>query len=129
MGQQKMKSSVVIARLLGSEGFSDHVANMVERYWMKNICRPGGRKKYRKFEKEITVMCSKLTDAEKMILGKFISVHKRMSFDTGLSIGLSAFARKTDKEYILADAILGESAVNEEMGGTVANGDSKSEGT
>jgi hypothetical protein len=96
-----INSSVVIAKMLDSEGFSDHVANQVERYWMRNICNPRARKKYRKLDADIAAMCSKLTDGEKYILGKFIALHKRMSFDTGLRIGLSAFATKTNKEYQL----------------------------
>lgn len=30
----KINSAVVVARLLGTEGFTDHVANEVKRYWM-----------------------------------------------------------------------------------------------
>lgn len=129
MGQytgNRLRSSVVIAQLLDSEGFSDHVANIVEKYWLKNICKGSMRKRHRKFEQDITAMCRKLTDGERMILGKFISMHKRMSFDTGLRIGLTTFARKIDKEYVLADAITGETAIAEEMTGTVADGVSES---
>jgi hypothetical protein len=93
------KSSVVIAKLLGSEGFSEHVQNMVEKYWMRNVCR-GGRRKYRNLDKEITEMCKKLTDAEKLILGRFISLHKKMSFDTGLRIGLTTFAAKNAQDVM-----------------------------
>lgn len=96
-----LRSSVVIAKLLKSEGFSDHVANMVERYWMKNICR--GRRKKLNLAKELGQLSLKLTDGEKLILGKFIAWHKRMSFDVGLRIGLTAFARKLDKEYALIE--------------------------
>ena len=99
----RIKSSVVIAKLLDSEGFSDHVQNIVERYWMKNICTHGARKSVRKLDLEVGAMCKKLTDAEKLILGKFISLHKRMSFDSGLNIGLTCFARKHDKEYFLPE--------------------------
>jgi hypothetical protein len=105
-----LRSSVAIARLLDSEGFTDHVGNVVERYWMKNICGHGAHRRYRKMDKEVGEMCQKLTDAEKLILGKFIALHKRMSFDTGLRIGLTAFARKTDKEYKLHDPNEVESA-------------------
>jgi hypothetical protein len=100
---KRIKSSVVIARLLKSEGFNDHVAGIVEQYWRKTIIGPKGRSKMRKLDKEITDICKKLTDADRLILGKFIAAHKAMSFDAGLRIGLTAFARKTDKEYEIAD--------------------------
>jgi hypothetical protein len=99
----RMNSSVVIARLLDSEGFSEFAQNATERYWMRSICDPRRRRKYRKLDKELSAIAEKLTDAEKLILGKFISLHKRMAFDTGLRIGLTAFARKHDKEYQLLD--------------------------
>lgn len=101
---KRNKSSVIIANLLDSEGFSDHVANSVEQYWMKNICRTPAKRRVRKLDKEITEMCKKFTDAEKLVLGKFIGIHKKMSFDTGLRIGLTAFARKHDKEYAMIES-------------------------
>ena len=98
----KLRSSVAIAKLLDSEGFSDHVGNMVERYWLR-IVSANARKKHRRLERSIAEMCKKLDDGEKLILGKFISMHKAMSFQTGLRIGLTAFATKHDKEFDVPD--------------------------
>lgn len=95
----RLKSSVVIAKLLASEGFNDRVQNMVEKYWLQKVCNPAGRKKHRRLDRDVAEMCKKLTDGEKLVLGKFISMHKAMSFQTGLRIGLTAFACKHDKEY------------------------------
>lgn len=103
MRMKPVKSAAVIARALHAQGFSDAVGNMVEKYWMHNICNPRGKKRVRKLDREIHEMCKKLTDAEKLILGKFISLHKRMSFDTGLRMGIVAFARKTDKEFQMVE--------------------------
>jgi hypothetical protein len=94
----RRKSSVVIAKLLDSEGFNDHVQNLVEKYWL-NVVSSAARKKHRRLERNIAEMCKKLDDGEKLILGKFISMHKAMSFQTGLRIGLTAFACKHDKTY------------------------------
>lgn len=95
--RKRLHSSVVIAKMLKSEGFSDHVANEVERYWMKNIAR--GTRRVRNLDKNMSEVMKKLDDGEKLIVGKFISMHKRQSFDTGLRIGLTAFAVKNDKEF------------------------------
>lgn len=108
-----VRSAAVIARAMHAQGFSDAVGNMVEKYWMRNICNPRGRKRIRKLDAEVHAMCKKLTDAERLILGKFISLHKRMSFDTGLRIGLTAFAHKTDKEYQMLQSEFGEEKENE----------------
>jgi len=103
----KLHSSVAIAKLLDSEGFNDHVQNMVEKYWL-NIVKASARKKHRRLERSIADMCKKLDDGEKLILGKFISMHKAMSFQTGLRIGLTAFACKHDKTFEVEDDLRGE---------------------
>ena len=95
------KSSVVIARFLKSEGFSEHAQNVVEKYWVHNILNGRAKSRYRKLDVEFSEIMGKLTDAEKLIVGKWISSHKAMSFDAGLRIGLTAFATKRDKEYRL----------------------------
>ena len=97
-----IRSSVVIAKVLDSEGFNEHVQNQVEKYWL-HISGPAARKKHRRLDRDIAEMCKKLTDGEKLVLGKFISMHKAMSFQTGLRIGLTAFACKCDKSYEVAD--------------------------
>jgi hypothetical protein len=93
MMAKRLKSAVVIAKLLDAEGFSDHVANQVEKYWL-HVVNASARKKHRRLERNIAEMCKKFDDGEKLILGKFISMHKAMSFQTGLRIGLTAFACK-----------------------------------
>jgi len=95
---KQLRSAVVIAKLLDTEGFSDHVANQVEKYWL-HIVNSSARKKHRRLERNIGEMCKKLDDGEKLILGKFISMHKAMSFQTGLRIGLTTFAQKCDKTF------------------------------
>jgi hypothetical protein len=117
----RLKSSVVIAKLLDSEGFNDHVQNMVEKYWLNTI-KASGRKKHRRLERNIAEMCKKFDDGEKLILGKFISMHKAMSFQTGLRIGLTAFACKHDKAYCVEDSGRGDAdAIGAENSGTTAD--------
>ena len=89
------RSTVAIARLLNSEGFSDHVANCVEKFWLRSVHRKP--RKYRNLDKSFGEhVASKLDDGQKLILGKFIAEHKAMSFQTGLRIGLTVFATKND---------------------------------
>jgi hypothetical protein len=97
-----IKSSIVIAKLLGSEGFTDHVGNAVEKYWKQTIMRRQASRKIARIEKEFSALITeKLDMKERMLLGRFIALHKRMSFDTGLRIGLVAHAVKQDKEVEL----------------------------
>ena len=87
-----IKSSVVIAKLLCSEGFTDHLGNEIEKYWKTSVMRGQARRKIAKLEKEFSEMIqAKMDMKEKLLLGRFIALHKRMSFDTGLRIGLQAF--------------------------------------
>lgn len=95
---KSVKSSVVIAKLLGSEGFTDHVGNAIERYWKKTVMRRQASRKFARIEKEFSALITEKMDMkERMLLGRFIALHKRMSFDTGLRIGLTAYALKVDK--------------------------------
>ncbi len=87
-----IRSSVVIARLLDSEGFTDHTANQIERYW-KKVARlsPRQQRQILRLEKEIASMAAGLTEGQRLAMGRFIGLHKKMSFETGLRIGLTAY--------------------------------------
>lgn len=90
-----IKSSVVIAKLLCSEGFTDKLGNQIEKYWKTSIMHRNRGKKIAKMEREFSELIqSKMSIQEKLLLGKFIALHKRMSFDAGLRIGLMAFQTK-----------------------------------
>ncbi len=98
--KNQLRSSVIIARLLDSEGFTDFTANQVERYWRRNI---GGltsrqKNKLKKIDGEVSELMKDKTAAERMLIGRFIGLHKKMSFDVGLRIGITAFAVKNDKQ-------------------------------
>ncbi len=97
--KNQLRSSVIIARLLDSEGFTDFTANQVEKYWRKNI---GGtnrqQNKLKKIDKELSEFMRDKTEAERLLIGRFIGLHKKMSFDVGLRIGITAFAVKNDKQ-------------------------------
>lgn len=87
-----IRSSVVIAKLLCSEGFTDHLGNQVEKYWKTSIMRNQAKRKIARLEKEFSeIITAKLDMKERMLLGRFIGLHKRMSFDVGLRVGLQAF--------------------------------------
>jgi hypothetical protein len=87
-GKRGPYTSAVLARLLDAEGFSDHVANQVEGYWRRSSAQKDlAHIEYLK--RGIAALAQKLTDDEKMIMGKFVSLHMRMGFDTGLRMGLA----------------------------------------
>ena len=101
---------MVIARLLNSEGFTDYVANQIERYWKNSSGLTDRQKqKIRRLEKALSDFMRDKTEGEKAVIGKFIGLHKKMSFDTGLRMGLSAFAARNaedvpDETTFLSDA-------------------------
>lgn len=74
----RINSAVVIAKLLGTEGFSDHVANQVEKYWRgRSGLTERQQKSISRLEKEITRICESLSEGDKLVLGKFIGLHQR----------------------------------------------------
>lgn len=97
--KNQLRSSVVIAKLLDSEGFTDFTANQVEKYWRKNIGGLTSRQKNKleKIDGEVSEFMKDKTEAERLLIGRFIGLHKKMSFDVGLRIGITAFAVKNDK--------------------------------
>lgn len=95
----RLRSSVVIAKLLASEGFNDYVQNCVETYWKHSSgLTERQRTKLENMKKEFGEFMKDCTEAEKLLVGRFIGLHKKMAFDTGLRIGLAAFANQMDKE-------------------------------
>lgn len=90
-----INSAVVIARLLDTEGFSDYTANQVEKYWKRSAkLSPRQLSKLKKLDSDITALSSKLTEGEKLAMGRFIGLHKKMSFEVGLRIGITTFVQK-----------------------------------
>lgn len=97
MGKRRkaIKSSVVIAKHLGAGGFSDLVANQVESYWKKcSGLSPRQLRQIHQLEKAIADLAKNLSVTDRLALGRFIGLHKKMSFDTGLRIGLMTFAQR-----------------------------------
>jgi hypothetical protein len=95
----KIRSAVVIAKLLGTEGFTDYVANQVEQYFRRRSGLTQRQKNsIKKLDAEVARICENMPIGDRKVLGSFIGLHKKMSFDTGLKIGLQTYAQKTDKE-------------------------------
>jgi hypothetical protein len=92
-----VNSAVVIARLLGTEGFTDHLGNQIEKYWRtRSGLTHRQQRQIEKLDKAVAEMTAKLDVKERLALGRFIGLHKKMSFDTGLRIGLTAFQLKCE---------------------------------
>ena len=87
-------SAVVIARMLSTEGFTDHVAALVHRYSLRNAT-PGQLRRYKSIKKAFSEMVkAKLDERDRLVLGKMMGVLTRTSFDTGLKIGMTAFVQE-----------------------------------
>lgn len=85
-------NAVAVAKLLGTEGFSPHVAGLVRLYCLRNTSTPEQRRRFFRTKKAWSeIVKEKLTDGDRMVLGKFIGCLQAMAFDTGLRVGLTAF--------------------------------------
>jgi hypothetical protein len=103
-----IKSSMVIAKLLCSEGFTDHLGNQIEKYWKASIMLNQAARRIAKMEREFSEMIqSKMNEKEKLLLGRFIALHKRMSFDTGLRIGLQSFIQTKGNDFAVLEENMG----------------------
>lgn len=95
--KRPIKSSVVVARLLESEGFTAHAANEVIRY-SRRITHPSVQRRYERNSRAAKEALRGLDEGTKAIVGKFINHQMRIAFDAGLRIGLTAHAVLNDKE-------------------------------
>lgn len=95
----KLNSAVVIARLLSTEGFSDYTANEVTRYWKhRSGLTDRQMRQVERLEERVSEIMARLDVGDNLVIGKFIGLHKKMSFDTGVKIGLQAFATVNGKD-------------------------------
>lgn len=94
------RSAVIVARALGVDGYDAYVHNLVKLYWKRVVMDKHRSRAVEQNEKNFRKMVDELdlTAKEKRILGRFISLRSQMNFDTGLRIGMQAFAHETDKE-------------------------------
>jgi hypothetical protein len=91
------RTAIIIARLLGVEGYSDFVHNQVIRYWRRVVMDPRRRKSIDGKKAEFSELMKGLTERDRLLVGKFITLNGKMNFDTGLRIGLMAHAHESDK--------------------------------
>lgn len=99
---KKIRSAAVIARLLGSEGFSEYLANEVEKYWKtRSGLTERQQNSIKRLKKELSGIMSNLSKADCLVVGRFIGLKEKVAFDSGLKIGLMSFAQKQDKDIEL----------------------------
>lgn len=100
MSRPKLNSSLAIAEILGTQGYTDHVASMVTKHALIRATQWQRRQFKRNKAMFSEMVQAKLTEADKQILGKFISVKLAMSFDVGLRMGLTAFLHLSEAERL-----------------------------
>lgn len=96
------RSAVIIARLLGIEGYSNYVHNQVEKYWKHKMMRPEKAKHIERVEREFSEIMADMDERDRLLVGKFIGLRSKMNFDAGLRIGLMAYAHHFDHEIFPA---------------------------
>lgn len=96
------RSAVCIARVLKAEGFTPFMANEMKKYALKSLATPRQRERWKRIKKAFGLMVAdRLDEADKVVLGKFIGTLQKMSFESGLRIGLAALlfgGAPTDEE-------------------------------
>lgn len=97
---KRLHSAVWIARVLGTEGFTDYTANLCVRWWRKNKKRvntaaaDGVKKQFSEM-----LQRHNLTDDDKKILGAFIKLRSTQCFDTGFAIGYQVYDIKQRQPF------------------------------
>ena len=92
-------SACVLAKLLATEGWTDYLANGVEQYWRnKSGLTERQRRQIERLDKEVSRIMAAAQEGDRRIIGRFIGLHKKMSFETGLRIGLMTLIFHLSKE-------------------------------
>ncbi len=85
----KQRSLAQIASILAAEGFTDHAANEVKRYWRRKVVTGRQQQRIERVKAAFSKICDeKLSGADKIVMGKYIGVLMSAQFDTGLRLGL-----------------------------------------
>lgn len=97
-----MRSSIIVARLLDSEGFTEHTATAIDRFARSQMTQHQ-QQRFERLKKAMSELCQNLSVGDKLAIGRFITIHKEMAFQTGVRIGLTAMATKesVQKEYAI----------------------------
>lgn len=87
----RAKSLIFVAKLLDAEGFSDFTAAQVRRWWKKNRMKTSQAFRINRVKKAFQDMVKeKLNERDRLVLGRFIAMQQKMSFDAGLTAGFMA---------------------------------------
>ena len=107
------KSLRVIAQMLGAEGFNENLARTVEYYALRrgNLTDRQVRQ-FAQLRAALSGVMQKLDVAERMIVGKFIHYQAKVSFDTGLKLGLISHVAKAAVECEMPEKTQDSSGAN-----------------
>jgi hypothetical protein len=99
MSHHRMNSAFQIAKAMDCEGFTDHTASLVERYWKRNVMTYRKARQIARLEQALADMAANMSVGDRLVLGKFVGLHKKMAFDTGLRMGLTCMAMQNPQDY------------------------------
>ena len=103
------KSLVKIAQLLDQEHFSDYTANQITRYWYHHSGLKDRQKRiFKQLKESFQEIMSKLSKPETLVIGKFLGLHKKLSFDAGLKIGLMTLLHNTIEDEEIDETLFTE---------------------
>lgn len=104
-----VSSSVVIARLLCSQGYTNWVGKKILEYARNKILSQRDIRKFDRLRTELRVLAQGMNEGERAVLGKFIAYEKRIGFETGLRVGIaSSLAVNEPREAPSEDELITE---------------------
>jgi len=87
----EMRSLWPILRLLDTEGFTEYAAARIQRYHRKRVAdQVRQMQSFERNKKRLSEVMRNLSPADRLVIGKFMSIKEAMAFDAGLRIGLTA---------------------------------------
>lgn len=99
--RKPVPSARKIAELLCLSGWTPEAAGAIRRYWMYRTGLTERQvNQIRRLKTELSELAHGLTEGQRQVLGRFIGLQKKLSFDMGLRMGL---ATKAQDENVLVE--------------------------
>jgi hypothetical protein len=93
----RYKSSIVIARLLASEGYTPKITKAL-RHYAKRHFPAATLRKYERVKRSLGEVTRNLSEGDRLVIGRFIAWQTRMAMDAGLRVGLAASLTTTEQD-------------------------------
>lgn len=96
--KKPINTSATLAKILKAEGWTDHLANEIERYVHGSVTTERQNRQAERIEEAFgRDVVPKLSQGDRMVVGRFVSLKMSAGFEAGLRTGLGARIHQSER--------------------------------